>query len=199
MTHFFSSCICSPKPQQPPAETLFLVDCSLTTKLQLVSAADWQLHVPLWHWWNQGTGRLHGKISTQRYTVQWPRSPRAMCWPCLGQLSWWICPELQQSSAKAHLGIFRLPAMWQGGWTRTSLRSAQCFMLLMAGLKAAEQLRWALPNLLGSCTRSVGMAVLTLRSSKWRAVKQFNLWGSSISDSCKEHAKPSRLLQNYKS
>lgn len=157
MTHFSSSCIRSPKPQQPPAAIVFLVDCSLTTKLQLVPAgarvcspaAVQQQHASFWHWWHQGwqaprqskhaglcspTARVsQNHVLTLLWaaiTVGLPRSAAVNCRSPSGDL---------QASSYATRRLDPLMAQ------------ERAVLLAPRGrLEAAEQLRQALPKLLGS-------------------------------------------------
>lgn len=74
MTHFSSARISSKKPQQPPAENVFLGDCGQTTILQLVpSRAQVCMSPSRWqHQGWQGAGQ-----SQQGSTDLLPTSPRA--------------------------------------------------------------------------------------------------------------------------
>ena len=154
MTHFLWSCMWSPKPQQPPAEIVIFgwLQPDHQTAVNACRGTRWQ---PLLLFSSSTrpfdtdgirAGRLHGRISTWGYAAQRPRSPRAMRRPCLLQPSCWICLELQQSSMETRLRAFKFPARWPGDWTCSLLRSMQGFTLLVAGLEAVEQLKWALQS-----------------------------------------------------
>lgn len=182
MTHFSSSCICSPKPQQPPAAIVFLVDCSLTTKLQLVPAgarvcspaAVQQLHASFWHWWHQGwqapqQSKHAGLCSptaqvSQNHvltllraaiTVGLPRSAAVNCRSPSGDL---------QASSYARRRLDPLIAQERAVLLAPRGRAGSC--------RAAQASSAKAPRL---CARSWGMAGLALHSSKPRAGEQSDL------------------------
>lgn len=101
-----------------------------------------------------------------------------MCWPCLGQPSWWVCPELQPSSAEAHLGVFRLWESPSYATRRLDPLVTQEHTVLHAPhgrVRSCRAAQVSSAKALRLRARSWGLAGPTLHSSKPRAVKQWVL------------------------
>lgn len=157
---------------------LFLVDCSLTTKPKSVPAgarvhspAAVQLHASLWRWWHQGwqapwlkkhTG-LHSQMAqvsrshvlTLLEAVVLPRTAAVKCRSPSGDLqaSSYVTRSLALLVAQER-AVPHTPHGRVGSWRAAQVRSA---------------------NAPGLSARSWGLAGLTLRSYKLRAVKQLDL------------------------